>query len=80
LIKSLLSIPAIVLFCTLAASAGSSTSSSSTSHMPTCKGPVVYAVAADKIYYVKGETMYGHAKGGSYMCEATANSKGYHKM
>lgn len=48
--------------------------------MPTCKGPVVYAVAKDKTYYVRGETMYGHAKGGTYMCEATANGKGYHKI
>jgi hypothetical protein len=48
--------------------------------MPTCKGAVVYAVPAEKIYYVKGETNYGHVKGGTYMCEATANAKGYHKM
>ena len=49
------------------------------SHMPTCKGATVYAVPSAKIYYTKGMTMYGHAKGGTYMCQSTANSKGYHK-
>jgi hypothetical protein len=47
------------------------------SAMPTCKGATVYAVPASKIYYMKGETQYGHAKGGTYMCQAAANSKGY---
>ena len=49
-------------------------------HMPVCKGPVVYAVSADKIYYVKGETQYGHVKGGHYMCQAAANAGGYKKQ
>ena len=46
---------------------------------PTCKGATVYAVAASKIYYVKGASMYGHAKGGSYMCMAAANGQGFKK-
>ena len=49
------------------------------SHMPTCKGDTVYAVASAKTYYTKGMTQYGHAKGGHYMCMAAANSQGYHK-
>lgn len=48
------------------------------SHMPSCKGGTVYAVASTRIYYEKGETMYGHAKGGKYMCMAAANGQGYH--
>jgi hypothetical protein len=46
--------------------------------MPTCKGATVYAVASSRTYYMKGTTMYGHAKGGMYMCQAAANAKGYH--
>lgn len=53
--------------------------SATRSNKPACKGATVYAVAMQKIYYVKGETMYGHAKGGSYMCMAAANGKGYKK-
>jgi len=53
---------------------------SSATTMATCSGPVVYAVPAQKIYYVKGETNYGHVKGGEYMCQAAANAKGYHKQ
>jgi hypothetical protein len=48
------------------------------SNMPKCKGPIVYAVASSKIYYERGQSMYGHAKGGSYMCMAAANGQGYH--
>ncbi len=47
------------------------------SSMPACKGATVYAVPAQKIYYEKGETKYGHVKGGTYMCQAAANGKGY---
>jgi hypothetical protein len=46
--------------------------------MPTCKGPTVYAVPSKRTYYMKGTAMYGHAKGGMYMCQAAANAKGYH--
>jgi hypothetical protein len=45
--------------------------------MPKCKGPVAYAVASSKVYYTKGQSMYGHAKGGAYMCAAAADAKGY---
>lgn len=45
--------------------------------MPSCKGATVYAVPAQKVYYMKGETKYGHVKGGAYMCQAAANGKGY---
>jgi hypothetical protein len=48
-------------------------------NMPSCKGATVYAVPAEKVYYEKGATQYGHVKGGTYMCEATAHSKGYKK-
>lgn len=48
------------------------------SMMPSCKGATVYAVAATRTYYLKGTTNYGHVKGGSYMCQASANAKGYH--
>ena len=47
------------------------------SSMPSCKGATVYAVPAEKVYYMKGETKYGHVKGGAYMCQAAANGKGY---
>ena len=47
------------------------------SSMPSCKGATVYAVPSQKIYYMKGETKYGHVKGGTYMCQAAANGKGY---
>ncbi len=47
------------------------------SSMPTCKGATVYAVPTAKVYYMKGETKYGHVKGGTYMCQAAANGKGY---
>ena len=47
------------------------------SSMPSCKGATVYAVPAEKVYYMKGETKYGHVKGGTYMCQAAANSKGF---
>ena len=47
--------------------------------MPQCKGSIVYAVPSQKIYFSKGNTNYGHVKGGSYMCEAAAKSKGYKK-
>jgi hypothetical protein len=47
------------------------------SPMPSCKGATVYAVPAQKIYFSKGETKYGHVKGGTYMCQAAANGKGY---
>jgi len=48
--------------------------------MPMCKGATVYAVPEKKEYYMKGMTMYGHAKGGTYMCQSAANAKGYHKV
>jgi len=48
-------------------------------HMPACKGQTVYAVASTMTYYMKGSSAYGHVKGGKWMCEAAARSKGYKK-
>ena len=46
--------------------------------MPSCKGAVVYAVSSTHMYYMRGTTQYGHVKGGTYMCKAAANARGYH--
>lgn len=46
--------------------------------MPVCKGATVYAVSATKVYYMRGSAQFGHVKGGTYMCQAAANAKGYH--
>ena len=59
--------------------AKTTTKTATKSIKPACKGATVYAVATQKVYYVKGESMYGHAKGGSYMCMAAANGKGFKK-
>lgn len=48
------------------------------SMMPVCKGATVYAVSATKVYYMRGSAQFGHMKGGTYMCQAAANAKGYH--
>lgn len=48
------------------------------SMMPVCKGATVYAVSTTKVYYMRGSAQFGHVKGGSYMCQASANAKGYH--
>jgi hypothetical protein len=68
-----------ILAILCAAASLASAPSYAKSNMPACKGATVYAVAADKVYYTKGTTQYGHVKGGSYICEAAAKSKGYHK-
>lgn len=67
-------IKGLVLALTLG---GSLTAAVDASTMPACKGATVYAVPAAKVYYMKGETKYGHVKGGTYMCQAAATSKGY---
>ena len=68
---------ATLAFASPAFAAHSSKNQKSTM-MPACKGARVYAVASKRMYYMKGMTMYGHAKGGTYMCQAAANAQGYH--
>ena len=65
----------LILALALGASLGSAVDAKS--NMPSCKGATVYAVPSQKIYYMSGETKYGHLKGGTYMCQAAANGKGY---
>lgn len=79
-LASKLSMLALAVAIAAGGSASASGMMASKSKMPVCKGPTVYAVSMRKVYYVRGETMYGHAKGGTYMCMAAANGKGFKKL
>lgn len=71
---------AIAFFLALATLVTVSPALAKTHHsmMPVCKGATVYAVSAAKAYYMRGSAQFGHVKGGTYMCQAAANAKGYH--
>lgn len=74
--KPLAILPALILLA--CGTAFAAPHHSMRSHMPACKGATVYAISTSHSYYTKGESMYGRAKGGKYMCMAAANRQGYH--
>lgn len=44
-----------------------------------CKGDIVWANPARKIYHEPSDPYYGRTRHGEYMCRAAAEAAGYHK-
>jgi len=43
-----------------------------------CTDAIVWVNASKKTYHMSGDKWYGRTKHGEYMCQATAEGKGYH--